>query len=334
MRSQITKLTVLALFLTTALFFSGSCVKKAAKEHPPCVVMFAEGAVELTRGTAPGVQINIGDKISEKDTLVCGPKSMATVQIGETGVIKIIENSKLSFTSLFSDKKGQILLEKGQILSKISKLNKGESFSIKTPVMVASVRGTEFSSSYNPELRKGAVSVKEGAVAVSVKKTDAKNDDDKNFVEKTSVETGNTALITASEPEKPAEAEVKVRPISESEKLMITKVSIVEIVPGAEKQTPEQLKQINEPIQKEEIKIDTELNKFVKKEKVEMLIEKKNITIQEIKEAFDRIDEITMYNRRVIRGAVLSRGKVYSVLTTTGTINIKESDIMSVKVVR
>jgi hypothetical protein len=43
------------------------------------------------------------------------------------------------------------------------------------------------------------------------------------------------------------------------------------------------------------------------------------------------VDEITLYNGKVFRGAVMSRGETYRVLTTEGIVMIPRSQIKMVK---
>ena len=61
---------------------------------------------------------------------------------------------------------------------------------------------------------------------------------------------------------------------------------------------------------------------------------KKTRTIDEIREAFNRVDEITLYNGRVIQGAILSRGAEYKILTPDGTISVPEEEIKSSGVIK
>ena len=64
------------------------------------------------------------------------------------------------------------------------------------------------------------------------------------------------------------------------------------------------------------------------------MIKKKENTLAEIREVFERIDEITLYNGRLIQGAIISRGEKYKVLTTKGALDVNENDIKKVKVMK
>ena len=80
--------------------------------------------------------------------------------------------------------------------------------------------------------------------------------------------------------------------------------------------------------------IDKKLNSGIKTDIIKELIKRKPKSIKEIKKAFKRIDSITLFNGRVIEGAIISRGKVFKVLTTDGVIKVREDQIKNVKVIK
>lgn len=57
-------------------------------------------------------------------------------------------------------------------------------------------------------------------------------------------------------------------------------------------------------------------------------------TLASLKEDFERLDEIRMYNGRILRGAIISRGKMYLVLTPTGKVKIPEEQIKNIRIIR
>ena len=71
-----------------------------------------------------------------------------------------------------------------------------------------------------------------------------------------------------------------------------------------------------------------------KEEKIKQLIAETPKSIEQIKEVFERIDEVSLYSGKVIKGAIITRGMTYSILTTGGVVNIPESQVRTVKVVR
>lgn len=64
------------------------------------------------------------------------------------------------------------------------------------------------------------------------------------------------------------------------------------------------------------------------------LMKQGNGTIPEIKEAFNRIDVITLFSGQVIRGAIITTGRTYDVLTPQGMVKISESEVRSIEVLK
>jgi len=57
----------------------------------------------------------------------------------------------------------------------------------------------------------------------------------------------------------------------------------------------------------------------------------KTLSLDEIRARYKWVDEITLYNGKIFRGAVMSRGETYRVLTTEGIVMIPRSQIKMVK---
>lgn len=57
-------------------------------------------------------------------------------------------------------------------------------------------------------------------------------------------------------------------------------------------------------------------------------------SLSSLKKDFERLDEIRMYNGRIIQGAIISRGKTYMVLTPEGKIKIPEDQIKNIRIIR
>jgi len=56
----------------------------------------------------------------------------------------------------------------------------------------------------------------------------------------------------------------------------------------------------------------------------------KTLSLDEIRAQYKWVDQITLYNGRVFRGAIISRGETYRVLTTEGIVMIPRSQIKMV----
>lgn len=115
----------------------------AADESP--TVQFVAGDVQILTGTASR-KATVGDRVSVKDTVVTGKDAMADLQFGESGMVRINENTRVTVTALLSDQKAdaQAELSQGSLYCLFAKLVKNSSFQVKTTTAVASVRGTGF----------------------------------------------------------------------------------------------------------------------------------------------------------------------------------------------
>ena len=292
------------------------------------IVLFCVGDVTVVTTSSQEKPLAIKDTVSEGDSVKTGRQSFVTIQFKDTGVIRIQENSLVTMISLFSQDRGELFIDHGQVLSKLKRLQKGREYRIKTPTAVASVRGTEYSTGYING--KSLVAVRKGLVEVDTVAAGEKTTDKPALVGE-----GKTAVITKTESKQgDEELNLEVRSISEVESLTVKKISIVPMVTEPDKKTRQELKELQEQMIKEETRIDDELNPKIKKEKIISMIEKKENTLAEIREVFERIDEITLYNGRVIQGAIISRGEKYRVLTTKGALDLNENDIKKIKVMK
>jgi hypothetical protein len=127
---------------------------------------------------------------------------------------------------------------------------------------------------------------------------------------------------------------IVVRDSTAAEKMKLDKIEIVTIVEKIEDKKQEEVKVLQAPAVEQAQKMEEKIVKEVKKEKIEELIVSKTNSIEEIKETFDRIDEIYLYNGQVIRGAIAKRGPVFTVITMKGTVMVEQSQIRNVRIIR
>jgi hypothetical protein len=130
-----------ALLVALALVFAMATGGNAAAQY---TIQMVVGDVKVISGgktTAAAV-----DRVlSAGDTIVTGKSSMADLCLGDRGLVRVQESSKVTVASL--KKKADdpdVGLDSGSILVMLSKLVKGESYQVKTNTQVASVRGTNF----------------------------------------------------------------------------------------------------------------------------------------------------------------------------------------------
>ncbi len=107
-----------------------------------------------------------GDKIN------VGSKSRIDMQLGNFGIIRINQNSEVEMERLLKETTDdlKLLLRTGQVLCKLEKLKKAQSFSVETPTAVVGVRGTIFIVDTSEKKKETSVAVTEGKVEMASKK--------------------------------------------------------------------------------------------------------------------------------------------------------------------
>jgi hypothetical protein len=180
---------------------------------------------------------------------------------------------------------------------------------------------------------KSTVAVVEGTVAVKAVRAEDAGKPALEPAGETLTEAGKTAEIVSgpgADGKSGAPLALNVRPISDTEKKELKKIEAVPVIPEAEKKDSATI----EARVKEAIGHAREKEEGSHQEKVKALMEKKTRSMAEIREVFSRIDEITLYNGRVIQGAVMARGEVYTILTPGGTITIPEKQIKGSRILK
>ncbi|PKL17331.1 MAG: hypothetical protein CVV49_11645 [Spirochaetae bacterium HGW-Spirochaetae-5] len=261
-------------------------------------IAFYQGSVTIQKNGSLPVQVQVKDQINNDDIIRTGEKSCLVVQSTDGIIIRFEQNTEAQILSLKNKTKKIINLSNGKILSSVSKLKKGEEFSIMTPSTVASVRGTEFLTAFNG--RDSIVAVGNGKV--SVKRLTGSKDEK-------SVETGFTAIAPGKN------SNLNLRKISIVETLELSKFKKTPMVERIEKKTPEELKEIF----KETMQCDEQINEEIK--------ENLGLTFEEMKAKYGRIDVLYLYNGTEVEGVIAARGTVYKMVTKTGIVMVDSKDI-------
>lgn len=313
--------------------------------------------------TVNGTQASLGIAVNGDDVVVTGGKSFAVIQIAETAVITVKENSRFKLNSASRDGQGKDSIDcfasKGGIFNKIVK--QGSDYRISTPTAVAAVRGTSFLVEVEPAGTN--VTVFNGIVSVA--KNVASAEQQGQVVEgqdSIRLKDGNCVFIgdKKNEPlpaQKPAEEKV----INDLKSL-----DTIAIVPNADKNMQQEAFKGIVPAKAEDVLLRKDSGavkegkgketsskttaggkraykqpiKKISADKLAALKAKsknKQLTKDEIKTTFGRIDEIYLYSGRVVTGAVIERNdasETYSVLTSNGVVIIKEEEIQTVNVIR
>lgn len=291
------KLNFQLLLILTVIAATSSCSKKEEKAF----VSFFAGTVSIEREGGASAPVKVQDQVKNGDIIETGDRSYVIIQTSDDIVIRFDANSRVAFTSISDAKFRELNLDRGKVVSSVSKLKKDCEYRVKTPTAVASVRGTEFLTEYD----KGKTVVAVGKGKVSVVKTATS--------EEKFVDTGNTAVVEES-----TEAAVEMRGISKVEELEISKIQGIPVIDNIDRADAAA---IEEKFSDTEDKTE-EINK-----EIEELLEKDSWTLEKIKAKYGRIDVVTLYNGRVIRGAIIGRGAYVKILTSGGVVTVQGKDI-------
>ncbi len=328
------KHTTLFCMLLSAILLLAFFTGCKQKQHGLAHLIFAQGDVTIIQNDV-NKPVQPGTAVYPKDIIATGEKSFAVLQIADKAIAHINSNSRVAVAALMETSVA-LYLEKGEIISKVERLQKGQEYTIKTRSVVASVRGTQFLVQSGDAL--GKVAVQKGSV--SVKPLVEEQGIQKEAVEETVVDEGKAAIVTVEEEAKKAEP-IVITAISVKDTMKIKAVAGIGTIPEEEIVKPEALDKVQETIQqsvKEVEKIETasedELKEKMKKERLDQLTRQKTRTIEEIKEVNERIDVVKLYSGKTIQGAILSRGDNYTILTTAGVVEVPKKDVRAVSVIR
>jgi hypothetical protein len=150
---------ILFLILTVAVY---SNVEKGE-------ISFLQGRAFIQRGVRI-IPAKIKDPVNAGDTISVEEGSQASINLYNTGLIKITEKSKfeIPLKEENNERTSSVSLFFGSLWTKAKKLVKGESFEIKTPTATAGVRGTEFGVDFDPSSNTMETAVEEGHVVATM----------------------------------------------------------------------------------------------------------------------------------------------------------------------
>ena len=131
------------------IFFNNCKEKADLSKESFLLVLSKKGDVVLLRNNQE-MAVQASSFVMKGDTIRTGEASGMDLEFPNGALLRIKERTSISINSILSqeDTQVEIALNRGKIFSKIkNKLKDKESFRIKTPTMIAGVRGTEFSVS-------------------------------------------------------------------------------------------------------------------------------------------------------------------------------------------
>ncbi len=161
------KTILLGSFLCIAMSVGQSAF--AEKMHG--IFMVAKGSVQIKSGETLSA-VKVGSKVFEGDSVITGVDSRAKIVMQDRNVLNVSPDTEFQIPTYKNDaatgtKDVQINLLKGKIRANVEQNYDGSKnkFLIKTPTAVAGVRGTQFTTGYNPLTRMTSVVTFKGAVA-------------------------------------------------------------------------------------------------------------------------------------------------------------------------
>lgn len=124
-----------------------TAVALARAEEFYCEAMSVEGSVTVSDQTVSGKTLSEGDILKVDDVVQVGPDSYVDLAYDSewNNVTRLEENSSLRIRSLYPT---TVTLNSGGLYAKLKSLPKESSFSVETPTAIASVRGTEYRTTF------------------------------------------------------------------------------------------------------------------------------------------------------------------------------------------
>ena len=170
-----TNVFCIVLFLPAFIFAKGYGIVTLLKGH---------SEIQTTDGKKS--ELKKGDKVFESDTVTTSDKSIVRIVMVDTNIIDVYPNSKLLIKEyIYNPKENQknvrLEVSEGRIKSTVKQKydNEINKYNVKTPVVVAGVRGTIFTTEHEKKSGESRITTHEGNVMVG--RLDA-NDQVKEFL--------------------------------------------------------------------------------------------------------------------------------------------------------
>jgi len=269
-------------------------------------VTFIIGDAQIKHANKDFTALVQGDKLLQNDVIRTGKQSSVIVQVGNLGVMRILENSEFTFGKLKENGSTEVTLSQGGVYSKIKKLEKDNSYSVKTPTAIAAVRGTQFLAQYKLSPNgKSEIQVLEGKVAVT---TDGNLADEKIAEDGKGVNSVNGKLNGYK--------------LSKIEKLTLQKYAVYGYVDDLESKNANDLKTIQDANEQKEKELDIQLNKLIAQEA-------KADPLDKLREQGKPLTMIHLRDGSQIAGSIVSADEKTMLLDTgDGVIKLPVAEIL------
>ncbi|MDP9650214.1 FecR family protein [Paraburkholderia caledonica] len=135
-------------------------------------VIATSGPAEHASGASPYLPLTAGATLGEGDRIRTGPNGFVTLELSDGSHLTMTQDGALDIdrlrrTTLTGAGDRQLELRRGQVESQVTHATKKDDrFQIRSPSVVAGVRGTRFRVAYDGDAQTTAVEVLDGAVGV------------------------------------------------------------------------------------------------------------------------------------------------------------------------
>jgi hypothetical protein len=293
------KLVCMIMACVAVSVINVSCSHKPNEEVK---VIFLIGSADVTHKDGKTEPVSL-KMLLQKEDIIKTKEGHILIQIGDEILTRVESNTTVQMTKIFDGQETKLALEQGQLISRVKKLGKN-SFIIKTPTAVASVRGTAYSVSYYKT--RSVLAVKEGTVQID---TTVKNQEKHNMVG-----AGNTMVINKGQ----------TRNINIFESLEIDKMSQL---PYSSKK---ELEAEDDEAYKKIAKIAGEQEQSIDRQIVDYggPIPK---TLDEMLKKYGYLNRVTLYSNKYYTGIIKSRGKDIKIITLDGIESVPFKQVRNVK---
>lgn len=327
-RSRIDKV-ILKVFVILIFTLSINPQCRQIKSPEQGIVTFISGDVKLD-----GKPAVIGSSAGINSIITTGSKSAAVIQFNDVALITVKSNSSLSLSSvsLSGSGKSEFTLENGEVFCKIKKNN---NFTIKTPTITASVRGTAFLIRQKRGEGSADCSVLDGTVSV-VKTAKAASVDDKNSgIKETAAE--SVGILLQAGYRVAAEQEKLGKPVllNEKQKENLIKLDSIKFVDESalpQMKSAEAVKP--QPVMDGNLEKEIPVMNTLEDDLVVFNFDEFEQTYSEKLKAIKiknhgRLDIIKFRDGSEITGMIVERGLVYKIETPKGMITVQAEKIES-----
>ncbi len=169
---QNSKLFKTVILSTVMIFLSLSCAKKDLIDFGFVTFYYGDVKVKKSGDILGKSDPKLKMILKAGDVVYTGEDSRMDVQLQNFGLIRINQNSRVDLDKVITgvNESIELGLDKGQVLCKVMRLKKNQSFNVNTPTAVAGVRGTTFLVDAREDKKTSEVAVQSGSVEVTDKK--------------------------------------------------------------------------------------------------------------------------------------------------------------------